>query len=392
MSSTIFYKFKSQKELSRIFFDGTGITVFDLKREIIYVNKLGTGLDFDLTLYNADTMEELSDDTAVIPRSSSVIARRSPAKNIKASAARYITGKPRFSKASAQAPVHAPSFNSQATENPGQTEEEKIAQMFQNQDNQWREEQVSMSTATPVYNKPSATSTNPDDVPPPGYICYRCGDKNHWIKNCPTNDDPNWMGKKVKRTTGIPRSYLKTVAKPEGEEEDNNGYMITEDGQYVVAIADKKAWETYQKRQANKPEEEYTVSDATLLDPISQKLYKDPVKTPCCSKTYSRQSIENALLGSDFVCPNCKKEDVLLDSLTADKEMAEKVNKFLKEESKKRARDNEGEEGGDAKKPKLIPVGDLPTNPMSMPMVPGMFMPPFMPGMPFPMMMPPQKK
>lgn len=57
MSSFVFYKFKSQKEPSRILFDGTGISVWDLKKEIIMENKMGKGADFDFAIYNADTEE-----------------------------------------------------------------------------------------------------------------------------------------------------------------------------------------------------------------------------------------------------------------------------------------------------------------------------------------------
>jgi len=57
MSSSVFFKFKSQKEPSRVTFDGTGISVFDLKREIISMNGLGDGTDFDLAIYNEDTNE-----------------------------------------------------------------------------------------------------------------------------------------------------------------------------------------------------------------------------------------------------------------------------------------------------------------------------------------------
>ena len=57
MSSSVFVKFKSQKEPSRIIIDGTSISVFDLKREIITINKLGDGNDFDLAIYNQDTNE-----------------------------------------------------------------------------------------------------------------------------------------------------------------------------------------------------------------------------------------------------------------------------------------------------------------------------------------------
>lgn len=56
-SSFVFYKFKSQREPSRIAFDGTSITVFDLKKEIIAENKMGKGADFDFAIYHADTEE-----------------------------------------------------------------------------------------------------------------------------------------------------------------------------------------------------------------------------------------------------------------------------------------------------------------------------------------------
>jgi protein MPE1 len=57
MSSSVFYKFKSQKEPSRIEFDGTGITVFELKRDIIIKSGLGDGTDFDLAIFKDDGKE-----------------------------------------------------------------------------------------------------------------------------------------------------------------------------------------------------------------------------------------------------------------------------------------------------------------------------------------------
>lgn len=55
MASSVFYKFKSQKDESRVTFDGTAISVFDLKREIILANNLGKANDFDLYVYDAST-------------------------------------------------------------------------------------------------------------------------------------------------------------------------------------------------------------------------------------------------------------------------------------------------------------------------------------------------
>jgi len=57
MTSSVFFKFKSSKEPQRIAFDGTGITVFELKREIITISGLGDGSDFDLSIYAEDSNE-----------------------------------------------------------------------------------------------------------------------------------------------------------------------------------------------------------------------------------------------------------------------------------------------------------------------------------------------
>jgi protein MPE1 len=53
MASSVFYKFASQKTESRVTFDGTGISVFDLKKEVILANNLGKANDFDLFVYDS---------------------------------------------------------------------------------------------------------------------------------------------------------------------------------------------------------------------------------------------------------------------------------------------------------------------------------------------------
>ena len=57
MASSVFFKFKSQKDPQRVAFDGTGITVFELKRSIITLSKLGDGSDFDLFLFRPENNE-----------------------------------------------------------------------------------------------------------------------------------------------------------------------------------------------------------------------------------------------------------------------------------------------------------------------------------------------
>ena len=62
MSSSVFFKFKSSKEPTIIKFDGTGISVFELKQEIINVSGLGDGTNFDLSIYNEETGDGTSNN------------------------------------------------------------------------------------------------------------------------------------------------------------------------------------------------------------------------------------------------------------------------------------------------------------------------------------------
>ncbi|KMU82099.1 zinc knuckle domain containing protein [Coccidioides immitis RMSCC 3703] len=187
MSSSVHFKFKSQKEPSRVSFDGTGISVFELKREIISQNRLGDGSDFDLAIYNEDTNEEYEDDTAIIPRSTSIIARRLPASRPgKGTAARYISGKvPVTGRPSSRIEPNVTSRpgsgggNLRPDLNSVQSEDEKIKAVLNLQESQWREQQEDMATATPVpSNRNRGTfATAPEHPPPPGYLCYRCRQK-----------------------------------------------------------------------------------------------------------------------------------------------------------------------------------------------------------------------
>ena len=53
------------KDAQRVTFDGTDISVWELKREIMTVMKLGDGKDFDLALYKDNTDEGRFLDTTL---------------------------------------------------------------------------------------------------------------------------------------------------------------------------------------------------------------------------------------------------------------------------------------------------------------------------------------
>ncbi|KAF2807969.1 DWNN-domain-containing protein [Mytilinidion resinicola] len=355
MTSSVFFKFKSSKEPQRIPFDGTGISVFELKREIIIACGLGDGRDFDLSIYNEDTPpEEYDDDTTIIARSSLVIARRLPAsKPGCGKAARYISGTaPVTARNTHRKENHLDSkaaftaTTKPADPNKPMTEEDRIKAMFSASGDQWDQQQKQMASAKPVYHKNfnKKPASVPEHDPPPGYICYRCHEKGHWIQACPTNDDPNFKSQpRIKRTTGIPRSFLKTVEKPFALTEDGltdnskqpSGVMVNAEGEYVIAEPDKASWEQFQaktKASAAQAEAAETGSkelrDRGLECPLDNRMFVEPMKTPCCGKTYCNECIENALVENDLVCPNCNKDGVLIDDLVADDDMTAKIKAY----------------------------------------------------------------
>ncbi|CEJ93079.1 Putative DWNN domain-containing protein [[Torrubiella] hemipterigena] len=353
MASSVFFKFKSQREPTRVEFDGTGISVFELKREIIIKSGLGDGTDFDLFIYTDDNSEEYDDDTTIIPRSTTVLARRQPAMKPGAGrAARYMSGKmPVAAKnagrkeQAAKAGLGKTGTTALNQMSSAMTEEDKMAAMFAAQTEQWSVQQEELSHQAPVFKPGAKRPANvPDHEPPNGYICYRCGQKGHWIQLCPTNDDPDFDNRpRVKRTTGIPRSFLKTVdksvvmAQTEGDESKRPaGIMVNAEGDFVIAEPDKASWERFQaktKSSSNAKDDMATkeIQDRGLECPIDKKMLIEPTKAPCCQKTFCNDCITNALMESDFVCPICQTEGVLLDDLEPDLESAKKIQEFIKE-------------------------------------------------------------
>ena len=176
MASSVFFRFKSSKEPSRVTFDGTGISVFELKKEIITLSGLGNGLDFELILSSSDgdrgeyacrslgpicsttnELPEYDDDTEIVLRSTTVIAKRLPATRTgKGGASRYVSGKPpvnaRISKRTEPAGSRGgPSAHSHAggavnaTMADAQSEAERMEAVLQMGAEQWKRQQQDMA-------------------------------------------------------------------------------------------------------------------------------------------------------------------------------------------------------------------------------------------------------
>lgn len=182
----------------------------------------------------------------------------------------------------------------------------------------------------------------------------------HWIHDCPTNNDRDYDNRpRIKRTTGIPRSFLKAVDSP-SEGKPTQGVMVTPDGGYVVAQPDRYilmfkltrrflidfrvSWQKQVSRIKGlsvSDVRERAPADPALACPIDNKLFLDPVKTPCCGTLYCEECIHSHLLENDFVCPQCSKKINSLERLVIDKPMRTRVADYIDKTVKE---SNEAEE------------------------------------------------
>ena len=104
--------------------------------------------------------------------------------------------------------------------------------------------------------------------------------------------------------------------------------MVNADGEFVVAEPDKASWEQYQaKTRVSAAALEAAAAGSKELQErglecsIDKRLFLEPVKAPCCGKTYCNECITTQLIESDLICPGCSTESVLIDNLVPDDEM-----------------------------------------------------------------------
>lgn len=143
---------------------------------------------------------------------------------------------------------------------------------------------------------------------------------------------------RIKKTTGIPRSMLQKVDQAEIDNLDDQqrqNVMVTSEGEYVLAQADKKTWEKFQnqKNASDQAQKQVQTGDKALQElglecPIDKRMFVDPMKTPCCGKTYCHECIESALLDNDLECPNCHTANVSLEGLVADEDAKSKIQEY----------------------------------------------------------------
>ncbi|NWU73344.1 RBBP6 ligase, partial [Pterocles burchelli] len=157
--------------------------------------------------------------------------------------------------------------------------------------------------------------------PPPSYTCFLCGKPGHCIQHCPTNGDKNVVSvPRIKRSTGIPRSFMMEVKDP-----NTKRVVLTNTGKYAIPSIN----EAYARGKKEKPpflpeEPSHSSSDGPIPEELlcltRKEVMTDTVVIPCCAVTVTSVSIRTALLEcEEHTCPTCHQTDVSPDALIANK-------------------------------------------------------------------------
>lgn len=246
----VFYRFRSEREFSKIETERSSMPLWELKAEIASKRYL-TLHDYHLIFYIDNKKTPVTDNYAVVYSNTNVIIER--------------------------VPNHINVGYKEALE------KVKIEEAPKAQD----------ETTSSI----SMHSIHEMRVPPDSYICFRCGQKGHFIQMCPTNNNKQYDAMRIKKATGIPKTFLVPV-----EETSPTSVLLNEEGKFVRAQPQTKEFSRRFKQNTERsiPKE--------FLCPQCNSMLVHAVKLKC-KHTVCEYCVSNR-------CPVCNKKasDVKVDS------------------------------------------------------------------------------
>ncbi|KAL3153885.1 hypothetical protein ABBQ32_013454 [Trebouxia sp. C0010 RCD-2024] len=235
MSGVVYFKFKSAISPDSLTFDGSFISVAELKNLIAARKGFGQDAGAELILTNPNSKEDYTNDTQQIPRQTTVHVRRVPTnkpRTLQATAAAVPFAAPIAAKPVSAAPVNGVSaadefgadlYSEQATASTADEEEARIRALQQGTAASWSQQVMQGGRGGRGRGRGGRAGRMPfsgSGPPPPGYFCNKCGQAGHWRDNCPNEGEY----KRVRAPAGIPMTRLM---------ENKDGGLYAPDGTLV---------------------------------------------------------------------------------------------------------------------------------------------------------------
>ncbi|KAG6970832.1 hypothetical protein JG687_00002407 [Phytophthora cactorum] len=343
---SIHFKFKSAKEFDTVTFPGAVIRVLDLKKAIVDKKKLAKGLDFDLVITDAQNGKVYDDENTQLPRNTSVTVKRIPSQQpgsgllarmkqeaavaAAAAAAAAIHASPPVAPMAGPSPVlpvgatptqpgsnanHVMNYYSangpggEAGGRGGGAGGRGFVRGGRGGDFGGRGGMMNGRGGGRGAGPGGPVGPNLLGNPPPNYVCYRCGTPGHYIQNCPTNGDPEFDQHRVKKKTGIPKSFMKAVSDP-SEIPVGAGKTVVNAPWGGLAVIEPQ--------------------NKNFSKLMARRLMSDAVLIPCCQESACDECLRSALIERKLTCPLCNVSNMSPEKLLPNKVLRTSVDEFLR--------------------------------------------------------------
>ncbi|MCO5591097.1 hypothetical protein L7F22_045074 [Adiantum nelumboides] len=336
----VHFKFRSAVAFDSIRVEGSGITVANLKDKIVEQKNLGRSRNFDLVITNAESGEEYMEDSFLVPKNTSLIIKRVPARRARNT---LLVNEPE-DDASEQLPSRSinnlADVSQLALTSPksllncslgtiGHTvkidelydmddfgvdlyavdesalthveaDETSIASAFLARTLTDKKRYACESVIALGYGKDEsakglARGLSHRAVPHVGYVCHRCGLPGHFIHNCPTNGDP--------------------------------AYDLTKVSRLRIDLEDLSASPAVGSQSVN-----FVVKEADFLPPelqcsLCKGIFKEAVMVPCCQYSFCDTCVRQYLLEKSC-CPQCESDKLKIGGLLPNVALRQAIERF----------------------------------------------------------------
>ncbi|CAG0918220.1 unnamed protein product [Notodromas monacha] len=296
----IYYRFRSCYETDMLILNEPCIKVRTAKECIARSKRLNLGVNCELRLLDADTMDPFDDDDTELQRNRSVIVQRVPTGlKVEKCHPNQSESSRRLKRGFANNDENPDGLDEGGHMFPkalfAESEEERIKE--------------AMNESSVLYNPKNYKKfrgMKPTGPVPLDYVCNRCGDSGHWINDCPVNSSRRFA-------TGIPTSFMKPVSNP-----STPGALIIPGGLLAVPRIVDDAYNT--KKQEPLP---FLPPTARALKPDKHKelrciactdFCKDAVRIKCCRVLFCDDCVRPALVENQ-TCPACLENNVKCSDL-----------------------------------------------------------------------------
>mmetsp|Transcript_32715 Transcript_32715/g.114955 ORF Transcript_32715/g.114955 Transcript_32715/m.114955 type:complete len:527 (-) Transcript_32715:51-1631(-) len=173
-------------------------------------------------------------------------------------------------------------------------------------------------------------------LPPPQYVCHRCGKGGHFIRECPENGNIDFDKPRVRHgVPGVPRTLWQVIG-DDDEVEDGKTLARGPDGQTIVIQPSGVQFDRLVRRNAAQHQTREALAAAAhdaprhFLCPMCAKVIDDAVLVPCCFESLCDSCARDSLRQSGGRCPLCSKA-AAEDKLVPNKSLRAGVQTFLQQ-------------------------------------------------------------